>query len=290
MADLDMLLSSAQGGQLVANLAQQFDLSETEIVAAIQALKPALALGLDRAAQDPLGAVKLVECVCAASSCCAHDHLEAACADDAVSRGQTAVLSLFGADDATDQILQAASRQSGVSSAILRQLLPILASILFSGLSKTLNEQGLGGILGQIINSGVLGGGKAGGSGGGLEEILGQVLGGGKPASRPGPQPREGGLGGLLGGVLGSILGGGRAAPANRDSLSRSDSAGGDPLEIPSDRLSPHLPGGFDDAAARQAIEKIKQTLQIGGAQNAQQRPGAGSSELEKLLGQLLGK
>ena len=154
-----------------------------------------------------------------------------------------------------------------------------------------MNEQGLGGILGQIINSGVLGGGKAGGSGGGLEEILGQVLGGGKPASRPGPQPREGGLGDLLGGVLGSILGGGRNAPANRgDSLSRSGSAGGDPLELPSDRQSPHLPGGFDDAAARQAIEKIKQTLQIGGAQNAQQRPGAGSSELEKLLGQLLGK
>ena len=86
MADLDMLLSSAQGGQLAANLAQQFDLSETEIVAAIQALKPALALGLDRAAEDPQGAVKLVECVCAASSCCAHDHVEAACADDAVSR------------------------------------------------------------------------------------------------------------------------------------------------------------------------------------------------------------
>jgi hypothetical protein len=287
MADLDMLLSSAQGGQLAANLAQQFDLSETEIVAAIQALKPALALGLDRAAEDPQGAVKLVECVCAASSCCAHDHVEAACADDAISRGQTAVFSLFGADDATDQILQAASRQSGVSTAILRQLLPILASILFSGLSKTLNQQGLGGILSQIINSGVLSGGKAGG---GLEEILGQVLSGGKPASRPGPQPREGGLGGLLGGVLGSILGGGRDKPANRgDSLSRSGSAGGDPLELPSDRQSPHLPGGFDDAAARQAIEKIKQKLQIGVAQNAQ-RPGAASSELEKLLGQLLGK
>ena len=286
MADLDMLLSSAQGGQLAANLAQQFDLSETEIVAAIQALKPALALGLDRAAEDPQGAVKLVECVCAASSCCAHDHVEAACADDAVSRGQTAVFSLFGADDATDQILQAASRQSGVSTAILRQLLPILASILFSGLSKTLNQQGLGGILSQIINSGVLNVGKAGG---GLEEILGQVLGGGKPASRPGPQPRDGGLGDLLGGVLGSILGGGRDTPANRDSLSRSGSAGGDPLELPSDRQSPHLPGGFDDAAARQAIEKIKQTLQIGVAQNAP-RPGAASSELEKLLGQLLGK
>jgi hypothetical protein len=97
-------------------------------------------------------------------------------------------------------------------------------------------------------------------------------------------------LGGLLGGVLGSILGGGRDKPANRgDSLSRSGSAGGDPLEFPSDRQSPHLPGGFDDAAARQAIEKIKQTLQIGVAQNAQ-RPGAASSELEKLLGQLLGK
>ena len=53
MADINMLLSTAQEGRLAANLAQRFNLSEEEINKSIQALGLALAYGMDRAVEQP---------------------------------------------------------------------------------------------------------------------------------------------------------------------------------------------------------------------------------------------
>ncbi|MGI9230154.1 MAG: DUF937 domain-containing protein, partial [Methylocystis sp.] len=189
MADINRLLSTAQEGQLATNLAQRFNLSEEEINKSIQALGLALAYGMDRAVEQPQNFEKIVQCLCASSNCCAHDHSEAAYGADSLARGQTAILSLFGSEAQTNEILQAASRQSGVSTQILRQLLPIIASVLFSGLSKSLNDQGLSGLLSKLINSGALGGLLEQLAGGqlsrrsdinkDLDDLLGQVLGGG---------------------------------------------------------------------------------------------------------------
>ena len=278
MADLDTLLSSAQGGRLIDNLAQRFGLSDAQVESAIKALAPALSFGVEKAVESPEGFEKVVACLGAAQDCCAHDHAEAAVADDAIARGNSAVLSLFGSQDNTGQILQAASQQSGVPVDILSQLMPIIASVLLSGLNKTVNEQGLGGILGQLASSGALG------------NILGQVLGGGAPAGQGG---RSGGAaGGGLGDILGQVLGGGgprpRGGPA-ADPLGggRAPSSGRDPLET---AAASGGAGGLDPAAVQEAINRIRETLQIGqGGAAASPAQGGGQSELEKILGQLLG-
>ncbi len=54
MSYLDEILQSAQGGQLVANLAQRFGLTEEQMDGAIKALAPALEVGLSNAAEQPL--------------------------------------------------------------------------------------------------------------------------------------------------------------------------------------------------------------------------------------------
>jgi hypothetical protein len=309
MADLDTLLSSAQGGRLIDNLAQRFGLSDAQVESAIKALAPALSFGVEKAVESPEGFEKVVACLGAARDCCAHDHAEAAVAEDSVARGNSAVLSLFGSQDNTSQILQAASQQSGVPVDILGQLMPIIASVLLSGLNKTVNEQGLGGLLGQLASSGALGnilgqvlgggapagqGGRSGGAaGGGLGDILGQVLGGGQPP-RPAPrgEPAGGPGGGLLGSILGGLLGGGgprpRGGPA-ADPLGggRAPSSGRDPLET---AAASGGAGGLDPAAVQDAINRIRETLQIGqGGAAAPSAQGGGQSELEKILGQLLG-
>ena len=335
MSDIGDILSSAQGGQLVANLAQRFGLTDEQMTKAISALTPALSIGLEKAVEEPQSLGTMVSALYDSDSCCAYDQADAAHAEDAVARGQNVVYGLFGSDDTTGQIVQAAARESGVSADILSQLLPVLASILFSGLSKTLNEQGLGGLLaqlGQLANAGAGRGGQQGGGiggplGGALGGILEQVLGGGRgpqsssqrgggdllgsvleqilagggaPQQQPRPAPgggtmgggaAGGGLGGLLGGILGSLLGGGRRPPqgggdpvGRGDPLSRGDVGRSSPLDANSG-----VNGSveFDQAALQQAIEQIKKTLQVG--QNAPARTGGGS-ELESLLGQLLGK
>jgi hypothetical protein len=373
MADLDTLLSSAQDGQLIANLAERFGLSQEQMQKAVDALAPALTQGLENAVEQPEGLGKVVECLCASHECCAHDHADAAHAPDAVDRGQTAVLSLFGTEDNTSQIVRAAAQQTGISADILAQLLPILASVLFGGLNKSMGDGGMGGLLGKVLeqlirggganaggaSGGGLGGGlgdilgqviaggqqgqrggsgggglgdilgqviaggqqgQRGGAGGGLGDILGQVLGGGQQGQRGG----GGGLGGGLGDILGQVIAGGQAAPRGGQAsapggglgeifgkvigeLARGGgmpgggmsggasgggqdprNRGGDPLET-----ADASAGGLNQASVQQAIDKIKQSLQInrgsggapasGGAQTAQ-------TDLEKVLGQIFGR
>jgi hypothetical protein len=369
MADLDALLSSAQGGQLIANLAERFGLSQEQIKNAVDALAPALSVGLEKTVEHPEGLGKVVECLCAAHECSAHDHADAAHAPDAIDRGQTAVLSLFGSEDNASQIVRAAAQQTGVSPDILSQLLPILASVLFGGLNKSMGQGGMGGIVGQMLEQLMRGGANAGGAGGGglgdilgqviaggqggprggtggggLGDILGQVLGGGQQAPRGGGSgggggglgdilgqvlgggqqgQRGGGLGGGLGDILGQVIAGGpqsspRGGPAPGGGLGEifgkvlgelargggmpggpgrppasggqdPRSRGGDPLET----ADASATGGLDQASVQQAIDKIKQQLQINrgpGGSAASNGPQTAQNEIEKVLGQIFGQ
>jgi hypothetical protein len=305
MSDLDSILGSAQGGQLVANLAQRFGLTEEQIESAIKALAPALAIGLNRAAEDPRIFEKTVGALADTGRYAFFDEPEAAHSHDSVELSRNLLSELFGSPAATGQVLQAAARESGIRPDILSQLLPVLASVLLSGLTKSINEKGLGGILGQLANSGDLG------------RILEQALGGGgrqAPAPRGGPGGFPGGLpggaaggglggglGGLLGGILGSLLGGRRAPSPGGGPAPRGPGGGfdrGGPLDADASGPAPAgLPQGLDQASIQDAIEQIKKTLQVG--QNAANRPagqgtgqgaGQGQSDLESLLGQILGK
>jgi hypothetical protein len=296
MSDFDSILSSAQGGQLIANLAERFGLTEEQIESAIKALTPALAAGLNRAADEPQTFERTLGALAATNRYSFFDEPDAAHSEDSVTLGRDLVTDMFGSPAATGQILQVAARESGVRPDILGQLLPVLASVLLSGLTKSLNEQGLGNVLGQLANSGALGG------------LLEQVLGGaGGQAPQPAPAPRGnpgglpgglpggaagGGLGGLLGGLLGSLLGGGRRAPTP-GGAARGPSGGGlDPLDASVSRSGPSgLPGGLDQASLQDALEQIKKTLQVG--QNANPPAGGqsgGGTDLEAILGQILGK
>lgn len=282
MSDLESILSSAQGGQLTANLAQRFGLADEQIDAAIKALAPALAMGLNRAAEEPQVFEKTVGALATTTRYSFFDEADAAHSDESVELGRDLLTELFGSPAATGQVLQAAARESGVRADILSQLLPILASVLLSGLTKSINEKGLGGVLGQLANSGALG------------PILEQILGGGQAAPQPAPAPGPrggagGGLGGLLGGILGSLLGGRRAPPGG---MTPRGPDSGSPLDVDAGRSGSGpagLPAGLDQAAIQDAIEQIKKTLQVG--QNAGGRPaGQGPSDLESILGQILGK
>jgi hypothetical protein len=280
MSDLESLLSTAQGGQLVANLADRFGLTNEQIDSAINALAPALAIGLNHAAEEPQVFEKTLGAMAGASRYSFFDEPEAAHSQESVDLGRDLLNEMFGSPAATGQVLQAAARESGVRADILGQLLPVLVSVLLSGLTKNINEKGLGGVLGQLAGSGGLGG------------VLEQILAGGgapRPAPEPAPTPRGnagGGLGGLLGSILGSLLGGRRAPPQPQGG--RFDRGG--PLDADVGGAGPGgLPAGLDQASIQQAIEEIKKTLQVG--QNASRQTGqSGASDLEAILGQILGK
>ncbi len=269
MSMIEDILDSAQGGKLIDNLAQSFGLTPEQIRSAISALTPALALGLQNAAANPEILNKVVDGLAHPTHAAAFVDHSVACCEQTATLGQGAITQLFGSNSAAGQVAQIAARDAGVRPDILTQLLPVLASIVFGGLSKSLNEKGLGPILGQIAG------------GGGLEAILGQLAGGGgAPVPRPQQIPPQslpqsqagGGLGGLLGGILGSLLGGG--APRG-------------PAGAPGAPSPTGLPGGLDPAAIQSAIEMIKKTLAQGGPApgGAASAPGGGRhAELQDVL------
>jgi hypothetical protein len=240
------ILESAQGGKLVENLAQNFGLSPEQTRNAIEALAPALSLGLANAVKQPAVLEKVFESLVHPTHQAAYDDHAVAHGEDANALGQDVVAHLFGSGSAAGQVAQIAARDSGLRPDVLSKLLPVLASVVLGGLFKGFNSQGLGPILGQIVG------------GGGLGSILGQLAGGGPAASTPqssGGGLGGGGLGGILGGLLGALLGGGgRPTPG-----------------APSGQPTGSLPGGLDPAAVQSAIELIKKTLAPGGA-------GAGAS------------
>jgi hypothetical protein len=243
-------MSSAQGGQLIDNLAQRFGLSHEQMDAAVTALIPAISLALQNAASSPDSLQRVISAVTHTPHLAAYENPDAAYSDVSVAQGRDLVAHLFGSSAAAGQVAQLAARESGVRPDILMQLLTILAPIILGGLSKSFNSQGLGGILGSLASSGALG------------SLLDSLRGGAGAPAAPAPAAPKGGglLGGLLSALLGSLLSG-RSAPTP-----------------PPPPASP-LPGGFDSATLQAALEKIKQTFQPGAA-------GASSpnSELEEVL------
>jgi hypothetical protein len=287
MSYLDEILQSAQGGQLVANLAQRFGLTTEQMEGAIGALAPALEIGLSNAAQEPAMFQRLLGDIASPGRVAAFDEPGAAHDVDSVAQSRQLLDDLFGSPAAAGQIVQVAARETGLRPDILSQLLPVLASVLIGGLFKNMSKSGLGGVLGQLVSSGALG------------AILEQMLGGGRapqpePAPMPTPMPRGGGLGGgalggILGSILGSLLGAGRRPAPGPYRGPADDSAGGGPLDLDPGRGRPQgMPDDMDQASIQQAIEEIKKTLQIGSATRGE---SAGPrSDFESIIGQILGK
>jgi hypothetical protein len=285
MSYLDEILQSAQGGQLVDNLAQRFGLTAEQMEGAIRALAPALEIGLSNAAEEPAMFQRLLGDIASPGRAAAFDEPGAAHDVDSVAQSRQLLDDLFGSPAAAGQIVQVAARETGLRPDILSQLLPVLASVLIGGLFKNMSKSGLGGVLGQLVNSGALG------------SILEQMLGGARapqPEPAPMPMPRGGGmgggaLGGILGSILGSLLGAGRRPAPGPYRGPADDSAGGGPLDLDPGRGRPQgMPDDMDQASIQQAIEEIKKTLQIGSASRGE---SAGPrSDFESIIGQILGK
>lgn len=220
---LDTIMS-AQNGQAADSLGRQLGLDRSQTEAAIKALLPALSSGMKRQVSSPQG----LQALAVAVDRDGHDrYLDApdlAASNDGITDGNNILGHLLGSKDASRAVADNASERTGIGAGLLKQMLPMLASLAMGAIARNMRGGqsqggGSGGILGDILG-GVLGGGgqqtgRAGGAGGagGLGGLLGGLLGGGgQQAGRSG----GGGLGGLLGGLLGGQRSGGMGIQGNQ--------------------------------------------------------------------------
>jgi hypothetical protein len=244
MFNLYEILRSAHEGRGLENLASQFHLTPAEADAAVKAIVPELSAGLLKQSSEPVAFGSFFGTL-------GKGHYAEAFADPAAAQASAQIGSdylreVLGSSHAQQEIVQRAASSTGIAEETLAKMLPMIASMIFGGLAKSLQNQGFGGILGQLSNAT---------SQGSLGPILGQILGGGGAAASPQPPqaqppgPLGGGkLGGILGAILGSLLGG--------------RSASG-PVQPTAPGTAPQAPS-FDAATIQAGLEALKKILQPG--------------------------
>ncbi len=189
---LDMVTQASNGGG-VAQIAQQFGLDEAQAQSAIGALLPALSSGLKRNVSQPGG----LEALMGALNNGDHDKFlddPAQLTDEStVSEGNAILGHLLGSKDVSRAAASRAASNTGISEDLLKQILPIVASMAMGALSKQSKDSSIGGMLAGALSGAAPQGGK--GFGGGLGGLVGGMLGaaGGKSGG-----PDLGMLGNLL--------------------------------------------------------------------------------------------
>ena len=285
MFNLYEIIRNAHGGHALDNLATQFGITAEEADAAVKAVVPVLSEGFLKQASEPHAFGSFIGALGEGQHLAAFTDPAAAQATATAQKGGDILSQILTSRSAREEIALRASSGTGISADTLAKMLPVIASMIFGGLTKSMENQGFGGILGQLANAAgqgglgpvlgqILGGGHvsgnpqqplpapgpAGGQGG-LGSILGQILGGGRSPMGPGqppsaaPGPAGGGQGGL-GGILGSILGN----LTSRPGAGPGTGPAGGPA-APSG--SPQVPG-FDAASIQAGLEALTKMLQPG--------------------------
>ncbi len=188
-------------------IGQQFGLTPEQTEAAIQALGPVILAGMQRSAGSGGGLNEILEGLQGG----------AAQPDQMTEQGNDILGEIFGSKDVSRGVAQQVAGQSGISAAILKKLLPILAAFVVSQIARNMGQRGGGaapqprqqprsGGLGDVLGGDAIG--RPQSQGGGLGDILGDIL-GGATAGKAQQQPQGGGLGDILGSILGGAAKGG---------------------------------------------------------------------------------
>lgn len=214
MFNLADIMSQAQGGQAMSNLSRQFGLSPEQTQSAVEAVLPAFQMGLERQTQNIGMFGGFLQNLASGQNNMAFDHDGDGIPDEVKPQGNEVLSQLFGGKQVSQAVATQAAMSSGISTSIMKAMLPVIASMVMGGLFKGMNNQGFGGILGQLAGQ-AFGQGNSGNRQAQADNPLGQILGGMFGGQNPTPGNMGGGNlgggnlgGGPLGGILGQVLGG----------------------------------------------------------------------------------
>ena len=192
MAGLLDLLTGAQAEPAKQQLGQQFGLDDALTQKAMAALIPALSAGLKSNASQPGGVEALLGALKKGSHSEFLDNPGKLAEPETTAEGNGILGHLLGSKELSRSVAGQAAQATGIDSGVLKQMLPVVATMVMGALSKRSQEPDT---LSQL--TGLLGGGQSSASGSALGGLLGGLLGGGSKRSAT----QEGGLG-MLGALF----------------------------------------------------------------------------------------
>ncbi|WAX94987.1 DUF937 domain-containing protein [Aminobacter sp. NyZ550] len=242
MLPLFEMLANAQNGNGMEALSRQFGLSQQQTQSAIEALMPAFSQGLKRNASDPYGLGSFLQAIASGQHAKYFEDASRAFSPQGVDEGNGILGHLFGSKELSRAVAGQAAQATGIGQEVLKQMLPVIASMIMGGLFKQSTGQmqaasGMGGSnnpLGEIIEQMMRQGG--GMMGGGQQprqapqqtqapdpfdnpfgKVLQDMFGGGQAQPQPSARqqaPQQSPYGdNPLGKIFEEMLGGGRAQP-----------------------------------------------------------------------------
>ena len=152
MSLLKTILES-QGGAVAGQLAKQFGLDANQASSVLGQLVPALSAGVKKNVAQQNGLDGLLNALSKGN----HQRY----LDDTSQLGQQATVDdgnkilghLFGTKEVSREVASRASQQTGLSSDLLKKMLPVVATMVMGGLSKQSNS-GSGGALAGLLGGG----------------------------------------------------------------------------------------------------------------------------------------
>lgn len=243
MFNLYQIITGAQGGHAIDNLAQRFGLSHEQADSAVKALVPALSTAFMAKAAHPGGMQEIAGSLTDDQHKQAYADPGAAQAPTTQQKGGDVAGSIFGNNAVVRQVIQQASRYTGIPEATLDQMLPVIVSMVLGGVATAMHNQGLGGWLGQLANSG-----------------FGNVF--GQAGAGPAGAGQAGGLGGMFGSILGGLFGGGHQASPQAPGQAGAAPSGATPSGASTAAPSSPVDGGLPPMmqAGMEALGKMFQS------------------------------
>ncbi len=158
---LDMLFST-ENQSAIDELSRSFDLSPEQTKTAVEELIPALSRGLQKNTASEPGMDDLLDALRTGKHAEYMDKPSTLGQPETTKDGNSILGHIFGSKEVSREVASRASASSGISSAILKKMLPVVASLVMGAISKKViggsssrqvNRANSGGIIGMLLDS-----------------------------------------------------------------------------------------------------------------------------------------
>lgn len=159
---LDVLFADDNKDAIV-ELQKNFDLSDSETRTAVEELIPALSRGLQKNTQDAPGMDDLLDALRTGEHERYMEKPNSLGTSDTTKDGNDILGHIFGDKKVSREVANRVSKKSGLSSTLLKKMLPVVASLVMGALSKKVmggsrrsgsaNQAGAGGLLTSLLDS-----------------------------------------------------------------------------------------------------------------------------------------
>lgn len=174
---IDMLMNAAGGGA-TQQLGQKFGLSPDQTSGALAQLVPALMAGMQKNTQQQGGLDGLLGALTGGKHSQYLDNPDLLGQDSTIQDGNGILGHVFGSKDVSRAVANQASAQTGIGADILKQMLPMVATMVMGGLAKQHSGQAAGATAGAGGLMGMLDQNKDGSVADDVVGMLGKFLGG----------------------------------------------------------------------------------------------------------------